>query len=95
MENLASWIWIRKRENETTHQKQPKGLAKGNSKKKKKLKKNKIKKWKTKNYLDTKIEKANKTTNILLFLIFIYTILFFKNVFYHCSILLSKIKFTY
>ena len=93
MENLASWIWIRKRENEATHQKQPKGLAKGNSKKK--FKKNKIKKWKTKNYLDTKIEKANKTTNILLFLIFIYTILFFKNVFYHCSILLSKIKFTY
>ena len=40
-------------------------IAKGNSKKKKI--------WKTKSYLDTKKEKANKTTNILIFLIFIYT----------------------
>ena len=60
------------------------------------LKKKKKKKWKTKGYLDTKKEKANKTTSILIFLIFIYTtLLFFKNVFHHCSILLSKIKFTY
>ena len=58
--------------------------------------KKKNKKCKNKSYLDTKREKVNKTTGILIFLIFIYTtLLFFKNVFHHCSILLSKIKFTY
>ena len=48
--NLKKWkikklaSWIRKRKNETTHQKQPRGLiAKGNSKKKKERKKGKLK----------------------------------------------------
>ena len=50
-------------------------IAKGNSKKKKK------KIWKTKSYLDTKKEKANKTTNILIFLIFIYITFVFQKCF--------------
>ena len=49
-------------------------IAKGNSKKKKKI-------WKTKSYLDTKKEKANKTTNILIFLIFIYITFVFQKCF--------------
>ena len=45
-----------------------------------KLKKKKEKR-KTKGYLDTKKEIANKTTNILIFLIFIYTTFVFQKCF--------------
>ena len=79
-----------KKEKSNNASKATKRLSEGQFKKKKK------KDWKTKSYLDTKKEKAKKTPNILIFFIFIYTIFFFqKCFFYHCSILLSKIKFTY
>ena len=83
-----------KKEKSNNASKATKRLSEGQFKKKKKKKKKKN--WKTKSYLDTKKEKAKKTPNILIFFIFIYTIFFFqKCFFYHCSILLSKIKCTY